>query len=181
MRLDASRECLVCDFCESVHFPKTDADGVAALGEPSEKQCPVCSIPLVKAAVGGQELLYCKRCRGLLIEMGVFSALVDRLRGENDEPPETPHTPDSKDLERVLRCPKCGAKMDTHYYAGPGRVVIDSCSECLLVWLDHSELRHIVRGAEGPPPENWSPTTPLPVTSAHEGAPDLLSFLLNWF
>jgi len=38
--------------------------------------------------------------------------------------------------------------MDTHYYAGPGNVIIDDCSQCFLNWLDHGELMRVVRAPD---------------------------------
>jgi Zn-finger nucleic acid-binding protein len=38
--------------------------------------------------------------------------------------------------------------MDTHPYLGPGHIVIDSCSECGLNWLDSGELMRIVRAPD---------------------------------
>ena len=40
------------------------------------------------------------------------------------------------------------APMDAHPYAGPGAVIIDSCSECCVNWLDHGELQRIVRAPD---------------------------------
>ena len=34
--------------------------------------------------------------------------------------------------------------MDAHFYAGPGNVVIDSCEDCSLIWLDHGKLMRLV-------------------------------------
>jgi Zn-finger nucleic acid-binding protein len=51
---------------------------------------------------------------------------------------------DSSDLRRKIDCPRCHHRMDTHFYAGPGNVVIDSCENCCLIWLDRGELMHIV-------------------------------------
>jgi Zn-finger nucleic acid-binding protein len=34
--------------------------------------------------------------------------------------------------------------MSVHPYYGPGNAVVDTCGDCLLVWLDHSELSVIV-------------------------------------
>ena len=39
--------------------------------------------------------------------------------------------------------------MDTHYYGGPGNVIIDACDRCDLNWLDAGELMRIVL-APGP-------------------------------
>jgi Zn-finger nucleic acid-binding protein len=33
--------------------------------------------------------------------------------------------------------------MIAHLYAGPGNVVIDSCEQCQVNWLDGGELRRI--------------------------------------
>jgi Zn-finger nucleic acid-binding protein len=38
--------------------------------------------------------------------------------------------------------------MDTHYYAGPGNIVIDDCPSCELNWLDAGELMTIVRAPD---------------------------------
>ena len=43
--------------------------------------------------------------------------------------------------------------MDAHFYAGPGNVVIDSCEECSLIWLDRGELMHIVHAPDDRIPE----------------------------
>jgi Zn-finger nucleic acid-binding protein len=48
--------------------------------------------------------------------------------------------------------------MDVHPYYGPGNIVIDSCSACDLIWLDHGELQQITdapgrdRGTRAPLP-----------------------------
>jgi len=45
--------------------------------------------------------------------------------------------------------------METHFYAGPGNVVMDSCENCELIWLDRGELMHIARAPDSreAPPE----------------------------
>ncbi|MBI3281874.1 MAG: zf-TFIIB domain-containing protein, partial [Acidobacteria bacterium] len=59
-------------------------------------------------------------------------------------PAATPHRASPSELDRRIRCPKCLADMDTHWYAGPGNIVIDNCPRCELNWLDHAELARIV-------------------------------------
>ena len=63
-------------------------------------------------------------------------------------------------LERELSCPVCGRRMDTHYYAGPGGVVIDNCPACEMNWLDHGKLQRIVQAPDPPLPDEftWNPT-----------------------
>jgi len=148
MRMEAARECLVCDFCKTLHFPEPNADGVRVLGEPVETACPVCEEPLVLAAAAGERLLYCGRCRGLLIPMGSFVEIVRTLRARHCQSAGKPAPVNPRDLERRLRCPHCGQPMHTHPYAGPGNIVIDNCPPCAVNWLDHSELRRIVRAPE---------------------------------
>jgi Zn-finger nucleic acid-binding protein len=38
--------------------------------------------------------------------------------------------------------------MDTHPYGGPGNVIIDTCENCSVNWLDHGELQRIVRAPD---------------------------------
>ena len=38
--------------------------------------------------------------------------------------------------------------MDTHFYNGPGNMIIDDCDTCELNWLDHGELMRIVRAPD---------------------------------
>jgi hypothetical protein len=47
--------------------------------------------------------------------------------------------------DRVLSCPICGQPMLSHLYAGPGNLVLDTCEQCLVNWLDPGELRRIAR------------------------------------
>ncbi|MEZ5361359.1 MAG: hypothetical protein R2748_03195 [Bryobacterales bacterium] len=39
--------------------------------------------------------------------------------------------------------------MDVHPYHGPGNAIVDTCGDCLLVWLDHSELTVITTARPG--------------------------------
>jgi Zn-finger nucleic acid-binding protein len=152
MRLEADKECLACDYCGNVHFPEKNDDGVRILGEPAAERCPACAIPLMHAGLNGQRLLYCNRCRGMLIGMDVFVAMVQELRSRQDGLPGVahgvPHAADPRDLQRKLDCPQCHHRMDTHFYGGPGNIVIDDCSPCRLNWLDHGELDRITRAPE---------------------------------
>ena len=52
--------------------------------------------------------------------------------------------------------------MDVHPYYGPGNVVIDTCGQCYLVWLDHGELKQI---ADAPGQDRGRPDPPATRTS----------------
>jgi Zn-finger nucleic acid-binding protein len=149
MRLEQDKDYLRCDYCKNLYFPKENEDGVRVLGELSELLCPVCSVPLIHAALYGCRILYCDRCRGLLVSMDFFVELTQELRAADAHAGILPSPPDPKDLERHTDCPQCHRRMDTHYYAGPGNIVIDDCSFCHLNWLDYGELQRITR-APGP-------------------------------
>ncbi len=142
MRLEKDREYFTCDYCKSLHFPAPNADGIRVLGEPSELECPLCWVPLVHAAAGGQRVLYCERCRGLLAAMDVFLVMLEELRAARRSGSQ-PRPTNWDELRRQILCPECQTPMHTHPYAGPGNVVIDNCPRCRLNWLDHAELRRI--------------------------------------
>jgi hypothetical protein len=94
----------------------------------------------------------------MLIPMPALPALIDELQavqsgGALPQPPADAH-----DLERRINCPQCHHRMDTHLYAGPGNVVVDSCEDCSLIWLDRGELTHIVRAPDDRETETWDDT-----------------------
>lgn len=143
-----------CDFCHTVFYPGEEDDGVQVSADPGEgdpgdaaQACPLCNLPLVQAAIAKMPLLYCTQCHGLLMRMGTLPDLIDALRASIPTPAvQTP--PDPGDLKRTLQCPKCHRRMDTHFYAGPGNVIVDSCGDCLLLWLDRGELMRIVHAPD---------------------------------
>jgi Zn-finger nucleic acid-binding protein len=155
MRLKADMESFTCDYCQRVVLPEKNDDGVRVLGEPAGQDCPVCSTPLVRAALDKVPIVYCTGCRGMLIPMQALEALADELRtGQGSE--AVPTVPGKDELQRRINCPQCHHAMDAHYYAGPGNVVIDSCEDCSLIWLDSGELMRIARATNNStlPPES---------------------------
>ncbi len=135
-----------CEYCHAVFYPGEEDDGVLMPDEQADPRlaCPVCRLPLVKATVQKIPVLFCKECHGLLLPMQVVENLLDELRSGPRRPAvQTP--PDRGDLKRAIRCPKCNQRMDTHFYAGPGNVIVDSCDGCTLIWFDRGELTRIAQ------------------------------------
>ena len=145
MRLDSGKECLKCDFCSSLYFPEANADGVRVFGDPGEDACPVCDVVLVHAAIGGERVFYCENCRGMLVPMGSFLVILNDLRARRGDAVGIASPPDWNDLNRHIDCPRCRVEMDTHPYGGGGGVIIDTCSECSVIWLDASEMARMAR------------------------------------
>jgi hypothetical protein len=85
----------------------------------------------------------------MLVPMDYFVALTQDLRAHAAHGGIAPNPPNPNDLLRRTDCPQCHRRMDTHYCAGPGNIVIDDCSFCHLNWLDYGELQRITR-APGP-------------------------------
>jgi Zn-finger nucleic acid-binding protein len=148
MRLDENKDYFDCEYCKSLYFPDKNEDGIQVLGEPTSFNCPVCAVPLVHAAAAGMRFLYCDRCRGMLVPMLIFVALVEDFRAQIGAPSIVQSPADPRDLRRQLSCPYCHARMDVHPYLGPGNVIIDSCSKCSVDWLDHNELMRVVRAPD---------------------------------
>ena len=148
MRLKDDADYLICDYCRTPHFPDPNADGVRVLGVPAGISCPICAVPLMNASVARERMFYCERCRGMLISMGVFPEIVQDLRSRREVSVDAARPTDWKDLDRRIRCPKCGVTMDTHAYCGPGNIIIDSCENCSQNWLDYGELDRVVRARD---------------------------------
>ena len=148
-----------CTHCTSFEFPEEIADGVSPLGEPAGIDCPVCAKPLQTAAVDGEPVSYCERCRGFLAALDSFGRILVKrraLHGHNEQVVE-PFNPE--ELKRRLACPACHKAMDPHAFCGGGNAVVDTCEHCNLIWLDAGELAVIERFV--PHEHRIEPTIPL--------------------
>jgi Zn-finger nucleic acid-binding protein len=148
MTVVPGRDYFFCRYCGSYAFPQPSSDGVVALGEEGDVDCPVCCTTLVEASVSGVRVLHCAECRGILAGQEAFSTIVRFLRAQAAGEPDPVRPLNREDLQRETACPYCGHKMDTHPYYGPGNVVIDNCTRCAVIWLDYGELA-IIRDAPG--------------------------------
>jgi Zn-finger nucleic acid-binding protein len=156
MKLKADMQSLKCEYCQSVYFPEKNDDAVRVLQEQSGHDCPVCSVPLMHAYLGKGPIIYCTKCNGMLIAMGMFEPMIDQLRSEHAAG-TVPLPTDKDDLRRKINCPQCHRPMEAHIYGGPGNVVIDSCENCNLIWLDRGELMRIARAPDSSPASYVSP------------------------
>jgi len=147
MKLKSDMQSLKCEYCLSVYFPEKNDDGVRVLEEQSGQDCPVCAVPMMHAYLGNSLIVYCTKCNGMLIAMGMLEAMIDQLRsslGAATDPPPL----DKDDLRRKINCPQCHRPMDAHIYGGPGNVVIDSCGTCCILWFDRGELMRIAHSPD---------------------------------
>ena len=168
MELFERRRYYFCKFCGTFHFIDTPAeDGIRVLerrdGMPA---CPLCSSPLAKSLLDDDYVIeHCERCRGVLIGRSSFSDAIGRRRARESGPPAPALPLDQRELSRRVSCPSCRELMEVHPYYGPGNVVIDTCSRCDLIWLDHGELKQITdaggrdRGRRMRE-EEWQPVMP---------------------
>jgi len=148
---------LKCDYCGNVLVPDKTDDGVRLLAEAPNRPCPICAIPLMQATLDQVSILYCNKCRGLLIPMHDFTTLIENERAK-PSPIIPPSAASADDLTRRIACPQCRRIMDAHFYAGgPGHVVIDSCEQCLLIWLDHGKLNRLAHAANHLNPSPFYP------------------------
>lgn len=148
MRFDQDKVYFVCDYCTSIQFPEESREGIRITDEEGELSCPICNLPLVLAFADKIQVSFCNKCRGILINQYKFLEVIQHLRSKAKEPPSVPPPMRSEELERKIDCPQCHRQMDTHPYGGPGNIVIDNCSHCLLNWLDHNELYRITHAPD---------------------------------
>lgn len=145
MQLRLNQQHFYCEYCSSRYFPEQNMDGLRVLEANSEVSCPVCKIPLVHAYIGSTHLYHCQSCQGMLFHQETFLEVINYLRENSTRPLIKPPPVDYAELERKLNCPACRRLMSTHLYGGPGNLVVDNCSHCHHLWLDHNEFTRIIR------------------------------------
>jgi Zn-finger nucleic acid-binding protein len=160
-------------------------DGVAVMGGESRFACPVCEEPLTGAAIDGNEVSYCRACRGFLATNATFGRVVQLKRAKQTPAPPVPVPFAPEELKRRVACPRCKKPMDTHPYHAGGNAVIDTCHRCHIVWLDAGELTVIgsYSGRIGPPVRSvrpdGSPALPPPPPVEPEPTFDLFGFRIK--
>jgi len=143
MRLDKTIGARVCTHCGSIEEQPVIVEGLEVAGN-SATSCPVCSTPLADARLDGSPLRVCQRCHGMLIAMSDFVDVIQSATAREEIHGVVLPRRQSPG-ERVIACPACRQAMISHFYGGPGNLVIDSCERCQLNWLDSGELRRIAR------------------------------------
>jgi Zn-finger nucleic acid-binding protein len=171
-----ARKYFHCDHCNNFEFPEETGDGVCATGEPAHVNCPVCAKELQFAEIEGEAVAYCNKCRGFLTPMRTFGVIVIKRRALHGPNEEQFNSLDPAELKRVLKCPSCHRRMDTHPYAGGGNAVVDTCEACAIIWLDAGELAIIERHIP-----HESPRVPPPAVTGFGSADEEAPFLFSDF
>ena len=139
---------MVCTFCQTVQTA-TDVsevvDRVLSLESPLGVHCPVCDAEFETALIDEVPACHCPNCRGLLLSSTEFRRVVEDRRAKYTGPDVAVALPHPIEFERKIACPSCHKLMEVHPYYGAGRAIIDSCSECQLVWIDQGELTNLER------------------------------------
>jgi uncharacterized protein len=106
--------------------------------------CPRCAAALEKAEHLGQPVAACGRCGGRWLTPEALGAVVDAHQAGPAEEEARLQVPLSE-VRESLRCPDCGAPLETFNYAGDSGVILDHCPRCAGVWLDAGELELAAR------------------------------------
>lgn len=134
-----------CVYCDSlIQVAEISEDRILPTGHILECNCPTCHHPLQTGLIEKRRALFCGACFGVLIRHADFAGIVQerQARRAGMEPAE-PRPIDPKSLKRQINCPSCSRRMETHPYYGPGNIVVDTCSECGYLWLDHGEISRV--------------------------------------
>ncbi len=145
MQADRATGVIACSHCGS----SEQLSGIAALIDiagATDKHCPTCHTALASGRLDGRPLMVCQHCEGLLVEMGNFVAVIDAARAREERSGTIPPRRQAPG-DRTIECPECRRPMLSHFYGGPGNLVIDTCESCQLNWLDPGELRRIARAS----------------------------------
>jgi len=139
-----------CSFCSSlIQLAAVSVDRILPGGVSLDTACPACSEFLHAGLIEGRRVLYCRGCFGILLRHEDFSGIIqERVARRASTEPAEPRPIDPAALGRQLNCPSCRKPFEVHPYYGPGNIVVDTCAECGLIWLDHGELTRVEQASQ---------------------------------
>ncbi|MDG1874732.1 MAG: zf-TFIIB domain-containing protein [Mariniblastus sp.] len=140
---------LHCAACNTFSFPnelEESFETIKPSGKVTAFQCPICDVGLESGTLfDNTEVCFCRNCRGFVVDTASFGLMATQVRSLYTGLEDQPIPIDPKQLDIHQPCPVCSEDMDAHPYYGPGNIVLDTCMQCKLVWLDHGELGRIIR------------------------------------
>jgi len=148
MRLEADKECLVCDYCGNIHYPAPNAEGIRVLDEPSKLACPICSIPLVHASHGRRTDSLLQPLPRYPHFLEVFMAVVQDLRSRRDTTGGSVHPINWKESGSQDQLPAVRPANGHPSIWWRRRYYYRRLRELCAHWLDDSELDRIVRAPD---------------------------------
>ena len=103
-------------------------------------KCPNCQSELKRILYENVPVFRCFQCHGYLLAENRLDG-IRRSPMTNVELLMQEVTDESQpDTKKLVRCPRCGRKMDKRFIDKPAELYIDTCRECRYVWLDGGEL-----------------------------------------
>jgi Zn-finger nucleic acid-binding protein len=139
-----------CNACGSFWFPtpiEQSEDGIVPQNRKTPFGCPRCDTELEVGKIANTEVCFCPTCRGFVIDSESLGGLINARRSTYSGPDDKPTPADFRELEVNGHCPACLKKMEAHHYCGPGNIILDTCMQCKLAWLDHGEISKITRAS----------------------------------
>ena len=148
-----------CRDCNRYEFPTDLGEGevpITSDGGSANFQCPQCEVSLkVGSITDSVEVCFCNNCRGFVTPSQSLGEVIGQMRVAYLGPDDRPQPIDPQELEILGTCFACRVMMESHpcygpgNIDGPGNIVLNTCNQCQLAWLDHGELAKIIR-ARGP-------------------------------
>jgi Zn-finger nucleic acid-binding protein len=112
--------------------------------------CPNCSSPLVKKVYKGVQVEECETCKGIFLDKKEFDKAKNNTDSDLSWLDFAAFALEDKNLavkESLRTCPRCTHLMHAYEYAG-SKVIINMCSDCKGIWLDHEEFNAIIHYLE---------------------------------
>ena len=134
-----------CVYCGSlIQLAEISEDRILPTGITLDCSCPTCDQPMQTGLIEKRRALFCGACFGILIRHADFAGIIqERQARRSGREPAEPRPIDPESFKRQIECPACRQKMETHPYYGPGNIVVDTCSACGYLWLDHGEMSRV--------------------------------------
>lgn len=112
-----------------------------------KRTCPRCHNTLMEVNFSGETVDYCVDCGGMWFDRKELGDALDVSQTKKglEENDITTDLTLSKTDDQIMLCPVCdNTYLNKHNYMSTSQIVVDSCKQCLGVWLDKDEFQQIL-------------------------------------
>ncbi len=111
-------------------------------------KCTYCAGTFEKIDYEDIILMKCNGCGSFYVKEYMFNELTSEPEKYADIIDDPDYKEYNEQNKTKKKCPECGKKMEQHNFSWKSDIIIDVCTDCNSVWLDHGEIKKLAEYIE---------------------------------